>query len=154
MASEEFRREVVVAADIQTTWQVLTEVDTLVDWIQIIDELVQQTHLERYSAVLMDRIGPFKLRADLDIWVSEVVDGERLRVRAAGEDRQVSSRIEIDVVLEISESPALDAVTVTIGGSYQVTGKVATMGGGMIRQKATKVLDQFVARASDRLGKV
>ena len=122
--------------------------DTLVDWIGIIDELDQQAYLERYSAVLMDRIGPFKLRADLDISVSDVVEGERLRVRASGEDRQVSSRIEIDVVLTVSENGG-GPVTVVVDGSYQVTGKVATMGSGMIRQKATKVLDEFVDRAGD-----
>ena len=153
MASESFRREVVVGSDRQTAWQVLTEVDSLVDWIGIIDELDQQAYLERYSAVLMDRIGPFKLRADLDISVSDVVEGERLRVRASGEDRQVSSRIEIDVVLTVSENGG-GPVTVVVDGSYQVTGKVATMGSGMIRQKATKVLDEFVARAGARLGTV
>lgn len=151
MPTTTFRRELQVSADPRASWAVLTDVSSLVDWVGILDELVELSPLEQYTAVLMDRLGPFKLKADLAIDVTDVVTDERIRVRAAGEDRQVASRIEIDVLLTLAPGPDRGS-TVVVDGSYQVTGKVATMGAGMIRQKATKILDQFVTRAAERLG--
>jgi carbon monoxide dehydrogenase subunit G len=82
--------------------------------------------------------------------VSEVVEGQRIRVHAEGEDRQVSSRIVVDAVLTLSESGS--ATVVAAQGTYEVSGRVATMGAGMIRQKATKILDEFFGRAAAELG--
>jgi len=152
MPTDTFDRAVAVRAEPDVVWSTITDVATLVDWISIVDQLREVRHLDSYTAVLMDRLGPFKLRADLEISVSDVVQGQALRVRAAGEDRQVASRIEVDVVLTLSGSDSGSTLAVT--GSYGVTGKVATMGAGMIRQKATKVLDEFFGRAADHLGAV
>ena len=151
MPSMQFERDLAVAADQQKCWAVLTDVPRLVDWVSIVDQAREIVPLEAYTAVLMDRLGPFKLRADLDITVSEVVAGEHIRVRASGEDRQVASRISVDAVLTLQ--PGADGTTtVRVVGSYEVVGRVATMGAGMIRQKAAKILDEFFGRAGDELG--
>ena len=151
MPSMTFSRELDVKSDPSASWTVLTDVPRLVSWVTIVDDAKELAHLERYSAVLMDRIGPFKLRADLDITVSEVEPGRHIRVRASGEDRQVSSRIGVDATLTLAEQP--DGRTrVSVSGTYEVVGRVATLGAGMIKQKATKILDEFFGRAGDELG--
>jgi len=149
-----FSRELTVSADPATCWTVLTDVPQLVEWVSIVDEAKEIALLEKYTAVLMDRLGPFKLRADLDIAVSEVDPGRRIRVRAAGEDRQVSSRIGIDatLTLEARAESSGGGTDVRIDGSYEVVGKVATLGSGMIKQKAAKILDEFTIHAAAALG--
>ena len=151
MPSMNFSRELTVSADASTCWTVLTDVPRLVDWVSIVDDAKEISPLESYSAVLLDRLGPFKLRADLDIAVSEVETGRHIRVRAAGEDRQVSSRIAIDATLTLAPTEGT-ATVLLIDGSYEVVGKVATLGAGMIRQKAAKILDEFFDRAAAELG--
>jgi carbon monoxide dehydrogenase subunit G len=146
-----FARDIAVVADPATCWGVLTNVPKLVDWVTIVDEARELSHLEKYTAVLADRLGPFKLRADLDITVSEVEAGRRIRVHAEGEDRQVSSRIVVDALLTL-EPQAQDGTLIGVDGHYEVSGRVATMGAGMIRQKATKILDEFFGRAATELG--
>jgi carbon monoxide dehydrogenase subunit G len=146
-----FSRELPVSSDPATCWKVLTDVRRLVDWVSILDEAQELAPLERYTAVLMDRLGPFKLRADLDITVSDVAEGQRIRVHAEGEDRQVSSRIVVDAVLTLGEV-AGGGTVVAANGTYEVSGRVATMGSGMIRQKAAKILDEFFGRAAAELG--
>lgn len=146
-----FSRALAVSADAETCWAVLTDVPRLVDWVSIVDEAKEIESLEKYTAVLMDRLGPFRLRADLDIIVSEVEIGRHIRVRAAGEDRQVSSRIAVDATLTVSPREA-EGTDVRVDGSYEVVGKVATLGAGMIRQKAAKILDEFFERAATELG--
>lgn len=151
MPSVSFTRGITVVADPATCWAVLTDVPKLVDWVTIVDDARELAPLEKYTAVLMDRIGPFKLRADLDITVSEVEVGRRIRVSADGEDRQVASRIKVDAVLTLAGSGP-DGTVVAVDGRYEVSGRVATMGAGMIRQKATKILDEFFGRAAAELG--
>lgn len=151
MASENFERSSTVQADPQKCWDVVTDVPRLVEWVSVLENAREVAPLEKYTAVLADRLGPFKLTADLGIDVSEVVAGEHIRVRAAGEDRQVKSRIAIDAVVTLAPA-AQGGTLVTATGTYEVIGKVATMGAGMIRQKATKILDQFFGHLTDELG--
>jgi carbon monoxide dehydrogenase subunit G len=98
-----FARELSVSSDAKTCWEVLTDVPQVVAWVSIVDDAREISPLEKYTAVLMDRLGPFKLRAELDIIVGEVEVGNRIRVRASGEDRQVSSRVGIDAVLRLTD---------------------------------------------------
>ena len=151
MPSMKFDRELVVSSGRDKCWDVLTDVPRLVTWVSIVTDAQEQEPLERYTAVLTDRMGPFKLRADLDITVSEVVPGERIRVRANGEDRQVSSRIGVDATLVLVDADG-GGSRIAVDGSYEVIGKVATMGAGMIRTKAAKILDEFFAHAATELG--
>lgn len=151
MPSMTFTRELSVSSDAKTCWEVLTDVPRLVDWVSIVDDAREISPLEKYTAVLMDRLGPFKLRADLDIVVGEVEVGNSIRVRASGEDRQVSSRIGIDAVLTLADLDSGGA-RVAVEGSYEVIGRVATLGAGMIRQKAAKILDEFFGHAAAELG--
>jgi uncharacterized protein len=146
----EFDRSQMVAADQQQCWKVYTDVPRLVSWVSVLDDAKEIAYLESYTAVLADRLGPFKLKADLDITVSEVVPGEHIRVRAEGEDRQVASRIKIDAVLTMD--PQDSGTFVRAKGSYEVVGKVATMGAGMIVKKANKILDEFFGHSVEELG--
>lgn len=151
MPSENFDRLLSVSSDPETSWAVLTDVARLAGWVSIIEDVQQKSHLESYSAILSDRLGPFKLRADLEVSVSEVDEPHRIRVRAHGEDRQVASRISIDATLTIE--PRADGTSgIHVTGVYEVIGRVATLGAGTIRQKATKILDEFTTHAERALG--
>ena len=152
MPSTDFNRDIVVAADRARCWAVLTDVPRLVSWLSIIGDASELARLEHYTAVLVDRMGPFKMRADLDIAVTEAKENEYLRVRAAGEDRGVGSRLAVDAVLRLDDSGP--GTLVSARGTYEVVGKVATLGAGVIQKKATKILDEFFERAAAELGQV
>lgn len=151
MPSAEFKREIVTHRSPEEAWEMLTDVPRLADWVTIVGEAREIAPLEHYSAVLADRVGPFKLRADLDIRVPEVEPGRRIRVAAAGEDRQMSSRIAVDATLSLSPADG-GTTTVTVGGRYEVTGRAASMGSGVITQKAQKIIEEFFTRAAAELG--
>lgn len=150
MPGTNFTRELTVGADPTACWQVLTDVPRLVSWVSIVDNAVEHERLASYSAVLLDRLGPFKMRADLDIKVSEVSEVSYIRVQAAGEDRAVSSRLGVDATLRLEEANV--GTRILVEGSYEVVGKVATLGAGTITKKANKILDDFFAHAARELG--
>lgn len=146
----EFHRVLSVSSAPDESWTTLTDVPKLMGWISIIEDVTELEPLARYTAVLMDRLGPFKLRADLDITVSDVKAGQSLVVHAVGEDRQVGSRLAIDATLLVE--PHDLGATITIDGVYEVTGKVAKMGPGTINKKAENIMNEFFAAAESELG--
>jgi carbon monoxide dehydrogenase subunit G len=151
MPRSDFHRTLEVTSTPEQSWAALTDVPLLVSWVSIVEGAVELEPLKHYSAVLMDRLGPFKLRADLDVTLSDVTVGESLRVHADGEDRSVGSRLVIDATLAVA--PREGGSTIVVDGAYEVSGKAASMGSGTINKKAEKVMAEFFGAAADALGK-
>lgn len=150
MPAASFSRELDLAVGAESCWATLTDVPTLVSWISVLDEAHEIEPLRRYSAVLMDKVGPFRLRADLDISLSDVRPCSRVRVHAAGEDRQVGSRISVDATVQMAGRNG--GTVLSVDGSYEVAGRVATLGAGTIRKKADKLMDEFFGNLTTALG--
>lgn len=150
MPTASFARSFDVSASPERSWQALTDVSNLVTWVSVLSEAQEQERLARYSAVLADRLGMFRLRADLDIEVSEVDEERSITVSARGEDRQVASRISVDAVLGLE--PIGEGTTIHVEGTYEVAGKVATMGASTIRKKADRILEEFFSGVAEELG--
>lgn len=150
MASEQFSRDLVVASDPERCWAVLTDVAQVASWVTIAHDVQEIERLAKYTAVLQDKLGPFKLKALLDIRVEVLEEGRRVRMRASGKDVQINSQITVDATLSLR--PAEDGGTVVgTEGTYQVVGRVATMGAGVIRKKADKILEEFFSNAEAEL---
>lgn len=150
MPASSFEERLVLAAEPKRSWDVLVDVPTLVGWVSIVSDAVEHAPLERYTAVLTDRVGPFTLHADLDIDVDQVEVGRHIRIRARGEDRQVASRIAVEG--ELALTPRDGGTLLAVRGSYEVSGRVAGMGGGMIRKKADTIVREFLEHAAAELG--
>jgi uncharacterized protein len=148
----EFRRELTVLTSPEESWKTLTDVPLLVSWVSIVEDAKEIEPLGRYTAVLMDRLGPFKLRADLDIVVTHLDAGRSITFRASGEDRQVGSRLVIEATMEI-EAREPEGSVARFNGMYEVTGRVASMGSGTINKKADKIMSEFFGAAESALGK-
>lgn len=151
MASEKFERTLQVTADADRAWETLTDVDVLAGWVGIVHDVKEISHLESYTAVLQDRVGPFKLRADLKVGAEVLEPGRRIHISASGRDRQVDSRIAVDATLALVGSDQ-SGTSVEVQGSYQVTGRVAGMGSGVIKKKADKIMSDFFDNAAAALG--
>jgi uncharacterized protein len=151
MATQNFDRELTVTTSPEQTWAVLTDVGRLASWVGIVHEVVELSRLEKYSAVLLDRVGPFKLKADLEINVNVVREGAEVEVEASGRDRAVDSRIAVRAQLHLTAA-ASGGSTIRTEGRYEVTGRVASMGSGVIQKKADRILADFFSQAARELG--
>lgn len=150
MARETFRRELSLSSPPRDTWTVVTDVPRLVTWISVLEEADVIEPMARYRALLKDHIGMFSLRADLDIEVTEHVEPTLLRAVAEGEDRQMGSRIVVDVGMGLHPEGA--GTRLLVEGSYEVSGRVAAMGSSTIRRKANKIMDEFFTQLAEDVG--
>lgn len=149
MATFPFDRAVEVPGGPDAAWVTFTDVPRVVSWISVVEDAQEIERLSRYKAVLKDKIGMFALRADLDISVSDVVEGGQLRAHADGQDRQVGARIVIDALIELT--PSDGGTRVRVSGNYDVTGRAATLGASSIKRKGDKVVDEFFVNLSREL---
>ena len=141
---QEFHGTLQLPARADRVWEIVSDIPTVLAWISIV-EAVEEVEQGRYRVVLADKLGPFRLRADVDVAVAERVEGTLIRARGDGEDRQIGSRLIIEVALALEEQGAATAVDVS--GSYEVTGRPASLGAGSIRKKAANILAEFFAAA-------
>jgi carbon monoxide dehydrogenase subunit G len=144
-----FDRRIELGCPVNEVWATVTDIERLVSWISILHSARELEPLATYTATLEDRIGPFRLRADLDVRLSEVRPPLALTVRAEGEDRQVGSRIAVTSTLTLAETG--QATTLSVTGRYEVTGKAASLGSSSIRKKGDTILNQFCDRAASEL---
>jgi len=151
MALEKFTRTIGVSTSADQAWQVLTDVEELTTWIGVIHSATELERLKSYTAVLEDRVGPFHLRADLSISVDVLEEGSAIHVEASGQDRAVNSKISILGDLRLT-GLASGGSQLTVNGSYQVTGRVATMGAAIVRRKGDLAVEQFFSSAIRALG--
>ena len=147
---ETVEREFMVPAPRAAVWARFLVVDEVASWLPILHSVTEREPLSAYDALLEDKVGRFALRADLRIDVVTVDEPLELAVRASGEDRQVRSRIVIDAAAHLDEDGP-DRTRVRLVGSYEITGRVATLGAGVIRSKAKKSIDKFCASAAEGL---
>lgn len=145
---QEFAKTIQLDAGPDAVWAAVNDVRRVASWLSIVREVRDVEPPRRYAALLEDRLGPFAMRADLDLTVER--DGQRMRVTAAGEDRQVASRIAATIELAVEPEDAGTSLAVT--GRYEVTGRVATLGAGAIRKKGDRILQEFFDSASSELG--
>lgn len=150
MARGEFERSLLVASDPESVWKTITDVDLVVSWLSVVRSVTEEERLRRYTAVLEDRVGPFRLKADLSINTDEVKEGEHLVARAEGQDRQVGSRLRVEASLTLCDAP--DGTRLDLKASYEVTGRVASLGDSTIRRKAASLVEEFFSNAELALG--
>lgn len=151
MAADKFARTLNVSANPTQCWEALTDVDRLAGWVSIVSDVKEISRLETYTAVLQDRVGPFKMRADLDIAANVIEPGRRIDISASGRDRAMDTRIAVAATMSLSDGPD-GGTAIEVGGDYQVTGKAASMGAGVIRKKADGIINDFFSSAARELG--
>ncbi len=145
MPSAEFEQSLEVKQSPAECWEVLINVERIAGWVSVVGEVKELEHLKSYEAELVDQFGPFKLKADLDIQVTDLAEGTSIAFRAKGEDRQVSTSIIVDGRLALAEADS--GTSIHVEGKWNVIGTVATMGSGTIRKKADHIMEEFFTAA-------
>ena len=150
---EAVEREFVVDAVRAEVWPRLLDVEKVASWLPIVHSVTEVSSGgsgidgSSFQAAFEDKVGPFSLRADLRIEVTGVRESEEVSIRARGEDRQIRSRIMIDAACRLADEGP-DRTRVRLSGAYEITGRVATLGAGVIRSKANKLIDTFCTNAA------
>jgi len=142
-------REVTIAAPREAVWNFLWDVPRLAACIPGAKDVQTLEERRRYTAVVADKVGPFKVQFPLTIEVVDVQAPERLRARANGRDAAVDGLVKVD--LDVVVTPAETGTALKVAADISVLGKLGTLGHSVIVRKGTDIVDRFAAAVRAQL---
>ncbi len=142
-------RAITIAAPNQAVWDFLWDVPRLAACLPGARDVRTVEAGKRYTAVVGEKVGPFRVQFPLEIEVLEVQAPERLRARAGGRDTAVDGLVKVD--LDVALSPAEGGTVLTLAADINVLGKLGTLGHSVIVRKGNDIVDRFGAAVKAQL---
>jgi carbon monoxide dehydrogenase subunit G len=140
----QFQHVVPIEATPTQVWDLLWDVDRLARCIPGCAQAGIVVPHERYSALIVDRVGPLKVKMPLDLVVESAVTAQSLHVIANGKDSLLGSSARIDIHADLAADGTNTALQLRV--DVAVSGKIAGLGVGLFKRKFDDIMDQFGTR--------
>jgi carbon monoxide dehydrogenase subunit G len=105
---------------------------------------------DRYTTLLVERLGPFSVRIQLTIDVVENVAGREIVATVSGDDKAGQARVRGEVRATVR--PAESGATLEVSSHVEVLGRMAALGAVPMRRRGDQIFDAFVRTIGSRLG--
>jgi carbon monoxide dehydrogenase subunit G len=146
-----FRIDAVLPADVWQIWRIFFDPPRIAALIPGCENVKEVEPLVSYSALLNQKIGPFRMSVPTRIVVEERSEPHRVRLRASGQDRITATRL--DVSLHVDLAPAEQGGTrLGVDSTLQVAGRLATLGYPVVKKKSEELFAEFERRLRAELG--
>lgn len=157
-----FLLDVVLPAKPEAIWPIFFDVGRIAGLIPGCEQVEEKEPLARYSAVMRQKIGPFKLEVPAEIRVEEMLAPVRVCARAKGRDKFTGTTLDVllEVLLERLDA-SVDAIDsgggdggtrLTVASTIQVAGRLASLGYPVVKKKAEEIFVEFEKRLRAELG--
>ena len=138
-----------VHAPLAVAWQYLSDLPGLVPLLPGCDA-VEAAGEGQYRVVAHAKVGPIKTRVEGTLSVVDAVAGEALTLRVEGQDRLTGSHVR--AVAEFRLMPVAAGETeVRYAADVIVSGRLGTIGQGIMRATMATMLADFVRRLTARV---
>ena len=138
-----------VAASHARAWAHLSDVAGLASLLPGCD-LIEPEGGGRYRVVARARVGPITSRFEGQLSVLEMIPGETLRLRVEGQDRLTGSRAR--ALMGFRLAPVSERETeVRHSADVMVSGRLGTIGQGVMHRTVTTMLEEFIRRLNARI---
>jgi uncharacterized protein len=145
----EFQKDVEIRAPREKVWNFIWDVDRFISCLPGCKDAKTIEAGKRYSATMVEKVGPFKVEFPTTIEVLETEKLTRIKAQAAGTDNKISSRMKVE--LEVSLKGEGETTFLNFVAGVDIVGKLAALGHGIIKRKADQVLDEFTQAVKQRL---
>jgi carbon monoxide dehydrogenase subunit G len=130
-------------------WPVMIDIGRIAACIPGLEKIEEHEKLKRYSAVMKQKIGPFKLEVPAEITVAGYLEPDFVHARAFGKDKFTGTTM--DVVLNVRLSPHGNGSRLEVEATLQVAGRLASLGYSVIKKKAEENFAEFENRFRGQL---
>lgn len=146
-----FRIDVVLPADAAAIWLVFFDVRRIAPLIPGCENVEETTPLAAYSAVMKQKIGPFRIDVPTVIVVEERDEPRRVRVRATGRDRITGTTLDVVLAVALESAPE-GGTRLEVDSTLLVAGRLATLGYPVVKKKSEELFAEFEKRLRAELG--
>ncbi len=145
----QFQKEVEILAPREKVWNFIWDVDRFIACVPGCKEAKTLEEGKKYSATMVEKVGPFKVEFPTNIEVLERQELTHIKAQASGADNKVGSRMKIDLDVNLREQD--NSTILGFVATVDILGKLAALGHGIIKRKADQVLDEFALAVKKRL---
>jgi carbon monoxide dehydrogenase subunit G len=145
----QFEKEVEILAPREKVWNFIWDVNRFIACVPGCKEAKTIEEGKKYSATMIEKVGPFKVEFPTSIEVLERQELTHIRAQASGADNKIGSRMKLDLDVNLREQDGKTIVKFVAG--VDILGKLAALGHGIIKRKADQVLDEFAQAVKKNL---
>lgn len=141
----EFRVEAAIPRAASEVWAVLVDIPKIAGCIPGCEDVQERVRLADYSAVLRQKLGPFKVALPAMITVQEVREPNWVKALASGTEKFTGTRIDVTLRMDLRDTEPGSSHMVA-ECDMQVAGKLASLGYSIIKKKAEENFAEFRTR--------
>ena len=145
----QFQKDVEIRAPREKVWNFIWDVDRFISCLPGCKDAKTIEEGKRYSATMVEKVGPFKVEFPTTIEVLEKEELTRIKAQASGADNKIGSRMKVE--LEVNLKGEGETTFLSFAAGVDIVGKLAALGHGIIKRKADQVLDEFIQTVKQRL---
>lgn len=145
--------EATLAYPPERVWLTMMDIPGIAACIPGCEQVEEQERLARYSAVMKQKIGPFRLEVPAEVTVLEHREPRLVRVRATGMDKFTRTTLGVDLNVALTPDET-GGCALSVCASLQVAGRLASLGYSMIKKKADENFAEFEKRFRAQLGAI
>lgn len=143
--------DLTLPASRESIWPIFFDVARIARLIPGCEQVEEKEPLALYTAVMKQKIGPFKLEVPTEVRVEDMQAPGRVRSRARGRDKYTGTTL--DVLLDVILAPAENNGTrLTVDSTLQVAGRLAALGYPIVKKKTEEIFIEFEKRLRAELG--
>lgn len=144
-----FETQTSVECSKEELWSLLFDVTRVAALIPGCSDVEEVEPLKQYTALIRQKVGPFKFEMPCEIVVDDYVENERVGITATGKDKKTSTGALVALALVLSEEA--DKVVINIDADIQISGKLATLGFPIVKKKCTDIFREFNSNLNQEL---
>jgi len=131
-------------------WAFLWDLEAVAKCIPGCEEVLTQEPGVSYKARVRRNVGPFLIRLELNIGVTESVPLERIQVVVSGEDKRLRSNVQQNVTVSLNDF-GNSQCQIEIITDFQLSGMLAALGEGLLAGQIRQEIDTFVGSVKKTL---
>jgi len=124
----QFQKDVEIRAPREKVWNFIWDVDRFISCLPGCKDAKTIEAGKRYSATMVEKVGPFKVEFPTTIEVLETEKLTRIKAQAAGTDNKISSRMKVELEVNLKGEGESTSLSFVAGVSPPVSAGSALSG--------------------------
>lgn len=152
----EFRIDAVLPATPARLWSIFFDVHRVATLIPGCENVAEVEPLQEFSAVMRQKIGPFKLEVPTRILIESHTPERQVVLAAAGSDRITGTTIDVRMKVDLEPREGADGAecALVVDASMQVAGRLASLGYPIVKKRSEELFAEFQRRLRQELAGV
>jgi carbon monoxide dehydrogenase subunit G len=149
----DFRIDTTLPATAAQLWAIFFDVQRVAALIPGCENVTEVKPLKEFSAVLKQKIGPFKLEVPTRIVLESHTQERQVVLAATGRDKLTGTTIDVRMKVDLDERREGESTSCRLGidAQMQVAGRLASLGYPVVKKRSEELFAEFERRLRNEL---